>query len=474
MAVRDGASGDGQEEASGNDDRHPTGSNPPASSGAVRRGATEADKSDEMDGDRQPDLVEGWIKRLRSRKLTASLILVVVIIGAAAGVVNQVTGKSPLDLYRQVTEPEPSYEPPSEDEWHDVESRPPPALAYRTDESIYIAPDGREPELLFTFAPASTGYSNNQLFWSPEGRYLGALVHTETGRIAWYFDTATGEQGKWGCECSGAAFVGSLLVAVESTQLNVKRFDIDASPTTVELDWPDEEPASWSYVLSAAEGGLLLGAPTHLGGLTSAYGGPSSVYMVDLHGKASRLYDLPGNTAVNTAAIAPGGRVLAVVTTSHLNACYESQEIVAVNAANGSERPIPFPTDEAWVVSSVAWDSGGNLWATMLAFGSRISDLERPDASYSCSAGIVGRVHVLRGASWTVLESPPIEATELSAGPNADVAFIGPYKSPDRVNERWGDLSVLTAADGEVHALDDGVIQALWSSSQGETEGLPG
>jgi hypothetical protein len=59
------------------------------------------------------DLVEKWITYARSHWLTASIILLAITLGAAAGIWKAVTGLSPWELYQRATKDNPPRRAPN-------------------------------------------------------------------------------------------------------------------------------------------------------------------------------------------------------------------------------------------------------------------------------------------------------------------------------------------------------------------------
>src|SRR4051812_16994943 len=228
------------------------------------------------------DLVARWIQSARSRRITASLILVGIILTSVSGVWTALTGTPPWRWYQGLS----GSRSTSDEETH--------VLAYRTETEIYLIGKSGEPSRAFSVRPPSqpANVVSNSLFWSSDSRYLGAILDTESGRVAWYMNVSTEERGSWECDCFSATFVGSVMAALNSHGDVLHLFDLEARPRTVPVDWPEATPSS-AQVLATTRDGVLVSAPP---GETSAYGGPQSVYLVTLEGHVERLYDVETNT----------------------------------------------------------------------------------------------------------------------------------------------------------------------------------
>lgn len=390
----------------------PAGSQSPTQLSTAAKGEEESAKA-------SADRVDRFMAWARRNPIVALVVIISMIATGLGATFQNLTGSNLLPaIRRMVPHAGPSSNLRIASEWKGLKKRPTSMLAFVSREGVYLAPDGQKRQLVHRLNVESNEQVK-RLFWSPQGRYLGAtLAHGDEYSASvdsvWYQDTVTGDQGVWRCMCAGSAFVGSALVALGSDLSSLHVFQPNHLPKTIHFSWKLWRKPAWSDVLAGSADGLVVATP-HPGG-TSAYGGPEWVYLLGLDGSSRRLYEVDSNAALARPILRPGGSQIAAITEAHGGLCNNRGFVMVVNAANGAGRSIMPPTNDVWEIWSLAWGYDGKLYSVMHS----IKSGQSPEA---CSTLVPPTLYQLDGDAWRPIMTP-FRVGAADRGPSGEYAFL--------------------------------------------------
>ncbi|WP_018681622.1 hypothetical protein [Actinokineospora enzanensis] len=178
--------------------------------------------------------------------------------------------------------------------------------------------------------------SESQAWFRPAFTSDGRYVFTTVAEGVLVIEVSSGAERTVPCDqCQTAVPAGeSLIVWLDSGDRMVvlDASKPDASPRSVAVPFP---PRQFPTELGGGHVEPIGGRAGHVviawGDGTSAYGGPETIYDVDLDGSRHDLGNTTdeANVAVGIAAIAPDGKLIAIPATEHAGAC-ESVTAVAL------------------------------------------------------------------------------------------------------------------------------------------------
>jgi hypothetical protein len=366
------------------------------------------------------DRVDRFMAWARRNPIVSSVIIISIVVTALGTSFQNLWGTPLLPALRKmVAHARPSPSVPIADEWKGVKRRPISLLAFATRDGIYVAPKGQNKQVVQKLNVESNERVK-ELFWSPQGRYLGAtVVHGDEFTEAnvdsvWYRDTVTGDQGVWRCICAGSAFVGGALVALGSDLSSLHVFQPNRSPEVIHFSWKLWRKPAWSEVLAGSADGLVVAIPDPKG--TSAYGGPEWVYVLGLDGSSRWLYEVHSNAALASPILRPGGSQIAAITEAHGGLCNNRGFVLVINAANGAGRSIMPPTNGVWEIWSLAWGYDRKLYSVMHS----IKSGQSPEA---CLTLVSPTLYQLDGDAWRPIVTP-FRVGAADCGPSGAFAVL--------------------------------------------------
>lgn len=226
---------------------------------------------------------------------------------------------------------------------------------------------------LRSVAAVTSGVTVGELIWSADKKSLAWLESPEGegGNTVVLADVTTGLAHRWpGCSCAWIAFRGSDLIS-------------DGGDAPALLTYPADGSKARPWALrglpAKAAGGLLepvldllTGASNQVfvgyaNGGQSTYGGPQTVYRVDLDGTATALNDEPANGLPHDGVLSADGKTLAYRVNTHVSACEDLDAVSLVDVATGKAITPALPNSGGRsTVISTWFDATGQAWAAAL------------------------------------------------------------------------------------------------------------